>query len=71
VRIVVINNCIVDINNWGLKSKSARHIQVGKTPMKAKPKALHWQATPTALGGRLLQHSRLAVSKLQNFFRMN
>jgi hypothetical protein len=27
--VVNINNCIVDINNWGLKAKSARHIHPG------------------------------------------
>jgi hypothetical protein len=26
MRILVIKNAVVDINNWGLKAKSARHI---------------------------------------------
>jgi hypothetical protein len=31
IRMVDINNCIVDINDWGLKAKFARHIIVGLT----------------------------------------
>jgi hypothetical protein len=43
-------------------------VQVGKSRMKTKPRALHWLQLATALEGRLPQPSRLAVSKLQIFF---